>query len=139
MMAFLNPSFLEPASVSPLKAPFHPEARPRVPDNLFGGPSMFTGMEEVWLYETVRVAFAVMMVALGLVFVRLVKGPTVADRVVALDMIAFLAIGIGALYALVTAQRAFLDAALVLALVAFLATAAFARYLKETLTGEVHP
>lgn len=61
---------------------------------------------------------------------RAVIGPTLADRVVALDYIAMLMVALLTLLALAADRDAFLDAALALALVAFLATVAFARYLQ---------
>jgi len=75
--------------------------------------------------------FAMLMVALVLAFVRLVRGPTLPDRVVALDLIAVLSVGFIAMYALDNDQPVFLDAGIVLALVAFLGTVAFARYLER--------
>ena len=64
-----------------------------------------------------------------LAFVRLVRGPTLPDRVVALDLMATLIIAISAAYAVATGQPAYLDAAIVLALVTFLGTVAFAYFL----------
>jgi multicomponent Na+:H+ antiporter subunit F len=75
--------------------------------------------------------FVMLMVALVLAFTRLVRGPTLADRVVALDLIAVLSVGFIAMYALDNDQPVFLDASIVLALVAFLGTVAFARYLER--------
>lgn len=75
--------------------------------------------------------FAMLTVALVLAFTRLVRGPTLADRVVALDLIAVLSVGFIAMYALDNDQPVFLDAGIVLALVAFLGTVAFARYLER--------
>jgi multicomponent Na+:H+ antiporter subunit F len=63
--------------------------------------------------------------------VRLVRGPTLSDRVVALDMLSYVAIGFIAAYVAATGASAVLDAALVLALVAFLATVAFARFVEQ--------
>jgi len=68
-----------------------------------------------------------MLLALG----RLVYGPTLPDRVVALDLIGIITIGIIAAYDIATEQPLLLDAATVLALVAFLGTVAFARYLEK--------
>ncbi|MGI9436664.1 MAG: monovalent cation/H+ antiporter complex subunit F [Geminicoccaceae bacterium] len=59
---------------------------------------------------------------------RLVLGPSLADRVVSLDLIMVLQVAIAALLALTTGKAAYLDLGLVLALVGFLATVAFARY-----------
>ena len=77
------------------------------------------------------VAFVMIWVALLLVFVRLARGPSLSDRVIALDLIAVLAVGLIAMVALEANQPIFLDAAIVLALVAFLGTVAFARYLER--------
>lgn len=78
------------------------------------------------------VGFACVGLAFVLVFVRLLRGPTLPDRVVALDMVAYLSVGTIALWTLVTGVAAYLDAALVLALIAFVATVAFGRYIEET-------
>lgn len=64
-------------------------------------------------------------------FVRLARGPSLPDRVVALDLMATLIIAITATYSVVTDQPAYLDAAIVLALIAFLGTVAFAYYLNR--------
>lgn len=64
-------------------------------------------------------------------FVRLVRGPSLPDRVVALDLMATLIIAVTATYSVVTDQPAYLDAAIVLALIAFLGTVAFAYYLSR--------
>ncbi len=76
-------------------------------------------------------ALALVAVALFLTFVRLVRGPTLPDRVVALDLMGVLAVGMIAAYAVATDQSVLLDPAAVLALVGFLGTVAFARYLKR--------
>jgi len=58
-----------------------------------------------------------------------VVGPTLADRVVALDMLALLGIAVIGVVAVKTEEYAYLDVAIALALVGFLATVAFARYI----------
>ena len=77
------------------------------------------------------VVFAMLSVALVLSFVRLVRGPSLPDRVVALDLTAVLTVGIVAIYAIDTRQHVFLDAAIVVALITFLGTIAFARYVER--------
>ena len=64
-------------------------------------------------------------------FVRLARGPSLPDRVVALDLLSTLAIGIIAVYAIITDRPVVLDVAIVLGLLAFLGTVAFARYLEK--------
>jgi len=69
--------------------------------------------------------------AILLTFVRLVRGPSLPDRVVALDLLSTLGIGVIAAYAIATDQPVFLDVASILALVSFLGTVAFAYYLEQ--------
>ena len=64
-------------------------------------------------------------------FCRLLRGPSLADRVVALDMLSPLGIGFIACYSIGVNQPAFLDVAIVLALLTFLGTVAFAYYLER--------
>lgn len=73
--------------------------------------------------------------ALLLSFFRLVHGPAPIDRVVALDLITLQATLAGAVYAIWTGDRAYLDVTLVLAASFFLGTLAFARFLERRRDG----
>ena len=66
-----------------------------------------------------------------LAVVRLVRGPSLADRVVALDLLSAVAVGVTAAWAVVADNAAYLDVALLVALVAFLGTVAFAIYTEQ--------
>jgi multicomponent Na+:H+ antiporter subunit F len=79
----------------------------------------------------VDITFVLLILALGLSFIRLALGPSLPDRVVALDLITILAVAFAALYAIASGDSAFLDVAVALALIAFLATVAFARYAEK--------
>ena len=79
----------------------------------------------------VAAALALVGLALFLTFVRLVRGPTLPDRVVALDLMGVQAVGGIAAYAVAMDQAVLMDPATVLALVGFLGTVAFARYLEK--------
>ena len=70
-------------------------------------------------------SFALQGLSALLILLRLVRGPRATDRVVAIDALTLLGIGVVALLALATAQPMVLDAAVVLALVSFLGTTAF--------------
>ncbi|MCK0538298.1 cation:proton antiporter [Alcanivorax quisquiliarum] len=76
-------------------------------------------------------SYALLSLALIMAFIRLVLGPTLPDRVVALELMASLTVGFIGIYALTTDQPAFLDVGMVLALTAFLAAVGFARYLER--------
>ena len=60
---------------------------------------------------------------------RLIMGPTVYDRIIALDLVSALIMCSLGVYCVDTGQFVFLDVILAIALIAFLGTVAFARYL----------
>ena len=69
--------------------------------------------------------------AMVLAFLRLVRGPSAPDRVVALDLIAGVAVGMIAVYTAVTGERELLRVAMGLSLISFLGTVGVARYLEK--------
>ncbi len=73
----------------------------------------------------------VLMLAIVLSLIRLVRGPSIADRVIALDLLTTIAIGIIAAISIATDQAAFIDIALLVAVLGFLATVAFAYYIER--------
>ncbi len=79
----------------------------------------------------INIAYLMLTVALLLSFWRLSKGPSLPDRVVALELIATLVAAIVGVHAVDTGVSSFLDIAIVLALTAFLAAIGFARFLES--------
>jgi multicomponent Na+:H+ antiporter subunit F len=77
------------------------------------------------------------LIGFGIVmgFIRLVLGPTLPDRVVALDLIAVLAAGGMAVFAIRTGEPIVILVAIVLALIMFVATVAFAIFVERGSTG----
>ncbi|MEO1092784.1 MAG: monovalent cation/H+ antiporter complex subunit F [Pseudomonadota bacterium] len=84
------------------------------------------------LGTAVDIAMLFLIAALILTTVRLMRGPTLPDRVVALDLISMLLVAFLAIFALASDESAYLDAAVALALVAFLATVAMARFIDRS-------
>ncbi len=78
-----------------------------------------------------NVALGMLALAMLIAMLRLGLGPALQDRVVSLDLIAILAVGIIVTVAAGTGQRALLDAAIVIALVGFLGTVAYAWYVEK--------
>lgn len=76
--------------------------------------------------------FPVISIAAVLVFIRLLIGPRVVDRIIALDLIITMGIGLITVYSIRTEQELFLDIAVILALIAFLGTIAFSFYIVKT-------
>jgi multicomponent Na+:H+ antiporter subunit F len=77
-------------------------------------------------YALVTLAAAVLAAV-----VRLVRGPTLPDRVVAMDLVGVLVVGLIVVLAASTGVHATLDAAIVIALIAFVATIAYATYIEK--------
>jgi multicomponent Na+:H+ antiporter subunit F len=83
------------------------------------------------LTVVIEIGYILLSIALLLAMVRLVLGPSLPDRVVALDLIAVIVVGLIILYDIETELPVFLDAAIMLALVGFAGTVAFAKYLER--------
>ena len=85
-----------------------------------------------WL-DVLLVALAGVAVALGAV--RAILGPTMVDRVIALDMLTVSGVAFAALAAHATGARQFLDVGLGIAMLGFIATIAFARMVERMPAG----
>ena len=79
-----------------------------------------------------NLVFILLIAAIVLALVRLVIGPSSADRVVALDLIAVIAVGMISVVNIVEDRAVYLDAAIALALIGFISTVAIARYLERS-------
>lgn len=77
------------------------------------------------------VILPILSVAIFLIFARFMYGPTLADRVLALDLMLTTGIGVIAIYSVYTDQPTFLDIAMIMALIAFLGTVAYSYYLEK--------
>lgn len=76
-----------------------------------------------------RLSLAALALAMFLTLYRVVKGPKLGDRVLALDMLTSIAIGFMAIFAILSGHSLYIDIAIALGLVGFLATVAFARFI----------
>lgn len=74
-------------------------------------------------------ALAVLAFSLLLAFVRLRKGPTLTDRVLALDLMTTIVMGLFGAYAIYSRQKVFVDVTVVLALIAFISTVVYAQHI----------
>lgn len=75
-------------------------------------------------------ALYVLMAAMSLAFIRFIKGPTSADRVVAFDIMTIAGISVIVFIAVIAKRIIYLDVAMVYALLSFLGVIAVARYLE---------
>lgn len=75
------------------------------------------------------IAFGLLGLAVLATVIRIIRGPTLADRILGLDTITILSVGLIGTFAVRTGRHLYVDIAVGVALVGFLSTIAFARYL----------
>ena len=75
------------------------------------------------------VAFVLLGLAMIGTVVRIIIGPSLADRILGLDTLTVLAVGLIGVFSVRTGLHLYADIAVAIALVGFLSTVAFARYL----------
>ncbi|MBI9031320.1 cation:proton antiporter [bacterium] len=80
-----------------------------------------------------QISAGLIILSLLLTLFRLFKGPTVADRIVALDAMTIISISLIVLIAHIAQRIIYLDVAIVYGLVSFIGVVAFARYLERGL------
>lgn len=83
---------------------------------------------EAFVETSIFIAFGLLSVSLLLTVLRVLMGPTLPDRVLALDMLVSVSIGFIAVTGIATHTAFGVDIAIALGLVGFLATVAFARF-----------
>lgn len=77
------------------------------------------------------VILPVLALAMLLIFYRFLIGPSIADKIIAVDLTITTGIGIIGIYSIVSDKSTLLDTAMILALIAFLSTVAFSYYLEQ--------
>lgn len=82
-----------------------------------------------WLLVLLYVVLAVLGASALLTLYRLVRGPSLADRAVSLDLMALQLVGAMAAWSILTRQPVLLDVALILAIISSVGTIAIAHYL----------
>ena len=85
--------------------------------------------------ETIIIYFALALIVLGLLFsfIRFVKGPTAADRTVALDTMTTISVAGLVLLGYMFQRFIYLDVALVYGVLGFIGVIVIARYLEGAL------
>lgn len=81
----------------------------------------------------IGILLTVLSGAMLLSFARLLRGPSLADRIIALDVLTMAGVGVVVLGAMAWDEPALIDIAVVLALITFVGTIGFAKYLEKGL------
>lgn len=93
-------------------------------------------MIEVMFPVIIEISKLLLFLSMVLVCARIVLGPHAGDRVVALDMLCLLGVGMASLTVITTGSTAFVDVVLGIALIGFLATVAFAAFIERGATQD---
>ena len=83
-----------------------------------------------------QIGLGMILIGIVLVVIRLIRGPGLSDRILALDLITVLSTGFIGVITVLTGFSLYLDIAIALALVSFLSTVALARYLMARSVGQ---
>jgi multicomponent Na+:H+ antiporter subunit F len=94
---------------------------------------------EIFLRACGLMGAALLSLSFLLTVLRVLKGPTLPDRILALDMLVAVAIGFIEVLGIRTGYTVNVDIAIALGLVGFLATVAFARFVLHRGRGETEP
>jgi len=81
----------------------------------------------------------VLVVGIILLLYRILRGPSLPDRAVAVDALSLLVVGLVVLLAISQRRSLFIDAALLVAIVGFATTVAFSQYLSGLMTDNEPP
>ncbi|HMP89724.1 MAG TPA: monovalent cation/H+ antiporter complex subunit F [Kiritimatiellia bacterium] len=77
------------------------------------------------------ISILLLTLSMVLAFYRVLRGPTPPDRIIALDLIASVVVGILAVHAIRTGEHVYLTAGIALALIAFIGTVALALFISR--------
>lgn len=79
----------------------------------------------------IRVSLLFCSLAMLFLIYRVIKGPSMPDRIIALDAIGVNLVAITALTSIILKSNAFLEIILLIGILAFIGTVAFAKYLEK--------
>lgn len=84
-----------------------------------------------FLLVCLQLSFIIIGISLILIFIRILIGPSIEDRIVALDLFTANGIAFFAIYSIFFNKTIFIDVGIIMALIAFLGTVAYAYYLER--------
>ncbi len=87
-------------------------------------------MELAFLQISIFIAFGLLLLAFVFALLRLFRGPSSSDQIVALDLIASIVMGFILLYSLLVEREIYFDIAIIIAMISFLGTIAISIYLR---------
>lgn len=83
------------------------------------------------LQNVSNLCILLLTVSMVMAFIRVVRGPSLPDRIISLDLIATVVVGILSIHAIRTDEYVYLTAGIALALIAFIGTVALALFIRK--------
>lgn len=77
------------------------------------------------------ITFSFLLAALVLSFIRLLKGPSINDRIAAMDVIAVIVMAFIVVYSVLIDKEIYFDLPVIISLISFIGTVAVSTYLKH--------
>ena len=88
-------------------------------------------MESTLLNIAFLFIFGMLLLAFVLAFIRMLKGPDMSDRIVAMDLIASVTMAFILSYSVLVQKAIYFDIVIVISLISFIGTVAISTYLKQ--------
>ena len=88
-------------------------------------------MESTLLNITFLLIFGMLLLAFVLAFIRMLKGPDMSDRIVAMDLISSVTMAFILSYSVLVNKAIYFDIVIVISLISFIGTVAVSTYLKQ--------
>lgn len=88
-------------------------------------------MESTLFNITLLIIFGMLLLAFVLAFIRMIKGPDISDRIVAMDLIASVTMAFILSYGVLVNKAIYFDIVIVISLISFIGTVAVSTYLKQ--------
>lgn len=87
---------------------------------------------ESFITFSINLAIGILILTSSLVLYRMFVGPSIADRVVAFDVLTVITIGLLSVFAIMSDKKLYVDVIFILSFVAFFGAIAFSYYLKRS-------
>jgi len=88
-------------------------------------------MEKQISIVVIIITFSFLLGALMLAFIRLLRGPSINDRIAAMDVIAIVVMAFILVYSVLINNAIYLDLPVIISLISFIGTVAVSTYLKH--------
>lgn len=88
-------------------------------------------MEEQISNTVISISFLLLLASLVIAVIRLLKGPSVNDRIAAMDVIASIVMAFIIVYSIFINNAMYFDIPVIISLISFIGTVAISTYLKQ--------